>query len=44
MEGIGRGLGILCWRLMSDGIHYRLGLLGGRLRAYEREEELVTIV
>lgn len=25
------------WRLMSEGIHYRLGYLNGRLRAYERE-------
>ncbi len=28
------------WRLMSDGIHYRLGYLNGRLRAYEREDDL----
>lgn len=32
------------WRLMSDGIHYRLGYLSGRLRAYEREEDLKTLV
>ncbi len=31
------------WRLMSDGIHYRLGYLNGRLRAYEREEDLKTL-
>ncbi len=32
------------WRLMSDGIHYRLGYLSGRLRAYEREEDLKGLV
>ena len=32
------------WRLMSDGIHYRLGILTGRLKAYEREEDLVKIL
>lgn len=29
---------------MSDGIHYRLGYLNGRLRAYEREEDLKRLV
>lgn len=28
------------WALMSDGIHYRLGLLSGRIRGYETEEDL----
>lgn len=32
------------WRLMSDGISYRLGYLSGRLRAYEREEDLLNLV
>jgi hypothetical protein len=32
------------WRLMSDGISYRLGYLSGRLRAYEREEDLKALV
>jgi hypothetical protein len=32
------------WRLMSDGISYRLGYLNGRLRAYEREEDLKELV
>lgn len=32
------------WRLMSEGIHYRLGILTGRLKAYEREEDLVGLV
>ncbi|HET7320221.1 MAG TPA: hypothetical protein VFI84_01380, partial [Candidatus Saccharimonadales bacterium] len=32
------------WRLMSDGISYRLGYLNGRLRAYEKEEDLVELV
>lgn len=32
------------WRLMRDGIRYRLGYLTGRLRAYEREEDLKNLV
>lgn len=32
------------WRLMSDGISYRLGYLSGRVRAYESEEELVGLL
>lgn len=32
------------WRLMSDGIHYRLGYLSGRLKAYESEEDLKKLV
>lgn len=32
------------WRLMSDGIRYRLGYLSGRIRAYEREEDLKQLV
>ena len=32
------------WRLMSDGIDYRLGILSGRLRGYEREEDLLKII
>ncbi len=32
------------WRLMSDGISYRLGYLNGRLRAYEHEEDLKKLV
>lgn len=32
------------WRLMSDGISYRLGYLSGRVRAYEREEDLKNLV
>lgn len=28
------------WRLMSEGIAYRLGYLSGRLKGYENEEEL----
>lgn len=32
------------WRLMSEGINYRLGILTGRFKAYEREEDLVKIV
>lgn len=31
------------WRLMSDGISYRLGFLSGRLRGVEGEEALVEL-
>ena len=32
------------WRLMSDGIAYRLGYLNGRVKAYEGEEALKELV
>lgn len=32
------------WRLMSDGVGYRLGILTGRLKAYEREEDLMKLI
>jgi len=32
------------WRLMSEGISYRLGYLNGRIRAYEDEEQLLSLV
>jgi hypothetical protein len=32
------------WKLMSDRITYRLGVLKGRLRAIENEEDLVKMV
>lgn len=32
------------WRLMSDGVSCRLGILSGRLKAYEREDELVKLI
>lgn len=31
------------WKLMSEGVHYRLGYLSGRLRGYEREEDLMEL-
>lgn len=31
------------WRLMSNGIHYRLGYLSGTLKAYEQEEDLLAL-
>jgi DNA-directed RNA polymerase subunit RPC12/RpoP len=31
------------WRLMSSGVSYRLGFLTGKLRGYEREEDLVKL-
>jgi len=32
------------WRLMSDGIFYRLGILTGRLRGYENDEDLLKLI
>lgn len=32
------------WRLMSDGIYYRMGILTGRLKGYDREEDLLELV
>ncbi len=32
------------WRLMSEGISYRLGYLSSRVRAYESEEELAGLL
>lgn len=31
------------WRLMSDGINYRLGILTGRLKAFENEDDLAKL-
>ncbi|MFA6094837.1 MAG: hypothetical protein WC757_03055 [Candidatus Paceibacterota bacterium] len=31
------------WRLMSDGVVYRLGMIEGRFKAYEKEEDLLKI-
>ncbi|HSX25097.1 MAG TPA: hypothetical protein VLG69_03980 [Candidatus Andersenbacteria bacterium] len=32
------------WRLMNEGVSYRLGILSGKLKGYEREEDLVRLV
>ncbi len=32
------------WQLMSEGVNYRLGVLTGRLRVYEIEEDLLKLV
>ncbi len=32
------------WRLMSEGTTYRLGFLSGRLKGYEREDDLAELV
>ena len=32
------------WRLMSEGISYRLGYLSGRIRAYEDEKDLIELL
>lgn len=29
---------------MSDGVSYRVGILTGRLRAYERDEDLLKLI
>ncbi|MDP3974041.1 MAG: hypothetical protein Q8P92_04380 [Candidatus Daviesbacteria bacterium] len=31
------------WRLMSDGLSYRLGYISGRLKGYEREEDFFEL-
>lgn len=43
-KAINQALAEANWRLMSDGISYRLGYLTGKLRAYEEEEDLVKLV
>ena len=37
-------LGDTNWRLMSEGTSYRVGILSGRLRAYEREEDQLELI
>lgn len=32
------------WRLMSEGVDYRLGFLTGRLKGYENQDEMLEIV
>jgi len=32
------------WRLMTEGISYRLGILTGRLKAFEKEDDLIALV
>lgn len=32
------------WRLMSEGISERIGILSGRLRAYEDKDDLVKLI
>lgn len=32
------------WRMMSEGVNYRLGILSGRLKGYEREEDIVAML
>jgi hypothetical protein len=32
------------WRLMTDGVNYRLGVLTGRLKGYESEEDLLKLI
>ncbi len=32
------------WRLMTDGVRYRLGMLEGRLKAYEKEDDLIKLI
>ncbi len=32
------------WHLMTEGVSYRLGYLSGRLKGYEKEEDLLEVV
>jgi hypothetical protein len=32
------------WRLMSDGVSYRLGILSGRIRIYEDQDDLAKLI
>lgn len=32
------------WKLMSEGVGYRLGILSGRLKGLEREEDLIKLI
>ena len=32
------------WRLMTDGVSYKLGILTGRLRGFENQEDLLELV
>ncbi|HVW23329.1 MAG TPA: hypothetical protein VHB51_02520 [Candidatus Saccharimonadales bacterium] len=43
-QAVNRALENTNWRLMSDGIHYRLGYMSGRIKAYEDEEALKNLV
>jgi hypothetical protein len=40
---IGNALEDKNWALMSDGVQYRLGLLSGRIRGYETEDDLTEL-
>lgn len=42
-KAINQALAKANWRLMSEGISYRLGYLTGKLRVYEDEEDLVKL-
>ena len=41
---INKALSNTNWRLMSEGIDYRLGVLSGRLKGLELEEDLVKLI
>ncbi len=41
---IKKALGKTNWRLMSEGISYRLGYLSGKLKGYEKNEDLIKII
>jgi|GEM_PF-2680458 hypothetical protein len=32
------------WRLMSDGVTYRLGMMSGRIRIYEDQDDLAKLI
>lgn len=43
-QAIVKALGDTNWRLMSEGISYRLGYLTGRVRVYEEDDEIVQLI
>ena len=43
-QAIVKALSDTNWRLMSEGISYRLGYLTGRVRVYEEDDEIVQLI
>ncbi len=38
-----KALGNTNWRLMSEGLYYKLGILSGRLKGYESEDDIAEL-
>ncbi len=43
-QAISKALVDTNWRLTTDGISYRLGYLTGKIRVYEKDEEIVQLI